>query len=308
VPVLLLGGLSLAGCASAGQRQAREQRRIRCLIEELRGDDADRREAAADDLGAVGSSAAAAVPTLARALLDPRATSDLRQAVISALARIGPAGAGAAAALVEARTRHPELDQPIRRAMDQIGSPLSEKLVAVQREHRNPRVRAEAARLLDGAAGSGQGEQRLIVALRRDPSAEVRAEAARTLGRRGARQAIAALRLALADESWPVAVAAAEALAALGPEGDKVLREAARRSPPLVAIAAALALARPAPDLPWRDWLAALADSRWQVRAAAARALGQVGATEALEQLRGDPSAEVQQAAEDAIAALEARP
>ena len=54
-----------------------------------------------------------------------------------------------------------------------------------------------------------------------------------------------------------------------------------------------------------------LDDPRWQVRAAAARALGHVGATGALETLRqllGDPSAEVQQAAEDAIAAIEGRP
>lgn len=187
--------------------------------------------------------------------------------------------------------------------------------LAVSLADADPLRRAGAARSL-GLLG-GEAATQALLQRTQDPDSRVRAAVAEALGHIADPTALPALLPLLADPEPLVVRTVSHALSLIGsPTSAGALAAALARpgQPLLVRRALAAALARaPHPDAQ-PELLAALADPDPQVRAYAARGLGQVGneaAYAALQDLRGDRSRVIEgtvgQRAERALAMLDRR-
>jgi HEAT repeat protein len=191
------------------------------------------------------------------------------------------------------------------KALTQICSAAAAPALERALGDRAPAVRREAAR---GLARLPDTTAALAGALA-DPSAEVRRVAAEAMGRARDRAASAGLQRLLRDRDPGVRQAAAGALQALG-QGD-VLVERALEDPGEVGLAAALSLADAGDPRAAAPLLALLEHRAPEVRAAAAGALGRLGAETPVDgALEGlllrllDEAAGVRAAAVDALVAL----
>ncbi|HZZ86039.1 MAG TPA: HEAT repeat domain-containing protein [Anaeromyxobacteraceae bacterium] len=195
-------------------------------------------------------------------------------------------------------------------------------------DDRDPSVRAAAAQAIGASARAlrqrarelgrplpdcAEAARALAMALR-DEDPLVRAAASRALGSCGAVEYADGLSQLARDPSAPAeaAAAAVHALCELGRAGIEVLEPAARhRDPEVVKEAVAAAGALPGAAAA-RLLLTAASHPRWDVRRAAARALGQRGERALLEPLRGLSAGEedglVAEAFAEAVHALEAKP
>ena len=195
---------------ACGRHGARSLARI---IDSPKRQDLHRDAAAA--LKRIGPEAAAAVPTLSRALT--HGDYEVRAHAAETLALVGPAAAGAASALIEA------LDDP------------------------DARVRSWSAEALGNGGVRSAGLAGKLAALVGDSQAVVRASAALALVRVNAEAALAVpvLTKALADNYGSVRFAAAVALAGYGPdarEAETSLRKLLEDEAPDVRWAAGEAL------------------------------------------------------------------
>ncbi|RZS89865.1 HEAT repeat protein [Motilibacter rhizosphaerae] len=152
---------------------------------------------------------------------------------------------------------------------------------------RSPVVRARSAQLL-GAAGEDapEGSRSVLVALLGDRDRDVRAVAARSLGHLGDASVAPALLDAVgrAERRLP-ARTASHALLRLGPSVAPVLAAATTAPSAAVRATAAEVLGRLGAVRCTAEIAAALADPELDVRVRAARALGRLGSREALEPL-----------------------
>lgn len=309
------------------------------LVELAREGGEAEREMAIEALGALGDPGA--IPSLGRLLDEPALAPEAGRALV-ALAKVDRDGVrevcrqqllglAAASAL---------------RVLGRIGTPEDLPLLkqALRSEHKEVRLAAaEAAQAL----GEPGAEQMLRAALA-DEAPEVRASAARGLGGFPSEETFAALREVLDDREPGVAAAAADALgelgdprardllaravdrgqgqpgtpevlpaiaavralAQLGPVPLQVLRRAVAHADPEV-VKEAIAAAEAAPGA-GEVLLAAGRSPRWDVRRAAAQAIGGRGERALLPELlrlaAEEPDALVAEAFAGAVRALEARP
>jgi HEAT repeat protein len=250
---------------------------------------------------------------------------DARAAALAACRRDGPLGAsrcrllgrlgeaGDAAALRRALA---EVDPGARVAAAGALAALSARGLLAPRpaemldalDDREPAVRAAAAEALGtiarGAAAWPEAARALAVALRDDEPA-VRAAAAAALGHAGAREYAGALAQLALDPGAPpeCAAAAVAALAELGDPDPAILERAARHADPEVVKEAVAAAARLPGAAGAGLLLTAATHPRWDVRRAAARAIGQRGDRALLEPARRLGAAEDDPLVAEALAA-----
>ncbi|HEX8819840.1 MAG TPA: HEAT repeat domain-containing protein [Archangium sp.] len=216
--------------------------------------------------------------------------------VLSALVRVG----GTAMLPLVRRTAR-EASVPLRAtavevlaAVDPVGS-LELARVALTDEH--PRVRAAAVRVV-GQLGDASAAGLLERALG-DAALEVQLAALDAVGECGAVERVGDLEGLVHHPDGAVAFRAVQALARLGSLRDEVLRRAVRHADPEVVKTALLAGAASAEGVSLAVGL--LGHAGWDVRAVAARVLGDSGGTECLPATRAALAAETDALARRAL-------
>lgn len=229
---------------------------------------------------ALGGLAVSCRPVVLAALTDAvgkRATP----AAVAALGRVG--GAPALPAL---RRLARDMDASWRAAavevVGEVDSEAGRELSQVALADEASPVRAAAARVM-GRLGGPKGGALLRPALQ-DEDMNVRLAAVEAIGECGARDRAPELEVLVLNRHGPLAVAAVRALARLGAAGPRVLREAAAHPDGEVVKAALAAGAVSAEGVALAVSL--LQHPLWDVRAAAARVLGDSGGPECLDDLR----------------------
>jgi HEAT repeat protein len=273
-------------------------------------------------------------PALARAAEDERvraiaseAIEALGPGIAAALSPALPAlppGARSAVLAALARLREPTVlgllcedaaspDDAIRAAaldgLAALGDPRAILPLATLLDHRDPVIAAGAVTALERLAAMGDAMR--VATLFACRARRLAAPRCRLLGRVGGPDDAATLRQAVVEADAETRVAAAGALAAIAGRGllrgrcPELLDAIDDLAPPVRAAAADALGAIVTPSAPWPEATRALAvalrDEDAEVRAAAATALGRMGAVEyagALADLAADPAA-----APDAVAA-----
>jgi HEAT repeat protein len=257
------GALIEAGLAALLELRGRERERVGTLLEQagavnlekaaLRNGNADRRRRAADVLGLIASPATRA--PLRLGLEDPDVL--VRLAAARGLAELGDADEQWSTTLIADAAADEHHLGALAELVLALGARAPERLGSVYFNSRSSEVRrivvavigelrlgehvgilrealdgddelaARAARGL-GLVGDVESTNGLLAVVR-DPGRTwfVRAAAATALGQLGDPAAVEPLTAELAADEWPRRRAAAEALARLGPEGEKALRRAA---------------------------------------------------------------------------------
>jgi len=247
-------------------------------------------------------------------------------AAARALGRLGATHKEEACRLLASRLEV-EASAPAILAYARIGGPEAAPVLQRLRRHSDAALRAAA---VEGAVDAGEGDEPLRLALS-DEAAVVRAAASRALGRLPAAVAEPLLRLGLGDPDPDVRVAAFEAAAEAGCRGTVALLEQGAQDPEgRVAAHAIRALGRlgelgggllwsaarhPDPEVvkevlagaastPQGEPLALslLGHARWDVRAAAARALGTSGSSGSVGQVRAALATEADPLVRQALA------
>jgi len=247
----------------------------------LLDDDPDVRLAAAGRLGALGPLAAPAVPLLVGAAYDEE--DQVARAAIDALGRIGPAAAEAMRGLSELGAANPRLQGIIERALRATGGgsggtpapvrrPAEELIPLIDHPQPSVRMRAIWALVNDHAADPA------FAAMLGDPRVRRRRVAAQHLF--GA-ASLSHLRKALKDSDMRVRRGVLRSLSSLGAEAAPALEDLLavleERDPALADSFYFHSLGRLAPVRVARALTLQLAAAHPACRAAACRALGQLG-------------------------------
>ena len=139
-------------CTSQADRERARVERLKCLTQGLTSDDRDRREAAVEDIGALGPKARSALPALVIALHNARGQADLERLIFEAMGRMGPDVAPTAVpAIVRIVQIDRDLEGDARAVLHKLGAPAESALQKVLAEAKVWQVRAQAARLLTEA-------------------------------------------------------------------------------------------------------------------------------------------------------------
>jgi len=232
-------------------KRNRHRQRIRRLIGDLKGPDAEDRRGAADTLGAIGPGAEAAVPALVDTLQDSQ--SEVREAAACALGKIGSAAEVAVSALIQALE---DEEKRVRGAsaegLGRIGSDAAVAvpalIEALKDEHEC--VVLYAAEALGRIGQSAKAAAPSLAEALECESPSVRETAADALGEIGpaAEAAGSMLVRALKDEAESVRDAAARALRKMDVAAAPALVEALRdENEPRHKHDAAMVLARIGP-------------------------------------------------------------
>lgn len=217
-------------------------------IDELKDEDAARREEAAATLGCMVPQAKVAVPTLIQVIKDD--DPKVRQAAIAALSRLGPYAQDSVPALLqvyEDRNEEREIRWAAIAALGKMGTGGQDAVPVMIEMMANDINFAEPGRIQMAVTELGPAAVPELVHLLQDENPEVRAHAAVALNwiGRGAREAVPALIQSLEDEANSVRQAAAFALLRMGPESKNAvpaLIQALHDADPEVRRVAAMAL------------------------------------------------------------------
>ncbi|XXF80520.1 HEAT repeat domain-containing protein [Myxococcaceae bacterium GXIMD 01537] len=245
------------------------------LVELL--DDAVLAGAASRALSALSADCAEKVARALESVVASRASP----AAVAAMARAG--GPGCLPVLRRlARDVDPRLRASAVEAVAKVDAEAGLELARVALADESSPVRAAAARVVGRRGGPTAGA--LLTSALRDEDAEVRLAAVEAVGECGALDRVPELEAWVRHPDGAVAGQAVRALARLGALGAGLLREAARHADPEVVKAALGAGAGASEGRALAVEL--LGHARWDVRAAAARALGGAGGQEGLEAAR----------------------
>ncbi|MCP3144788.1 HEAT repeat domain-containing protein [Pyxidicoccus xibeiensis] len=253
-------------------------------------------------LGVLAGSARPAVLAALEEAVENRATP----AAVAALARVG--GAPALPALRRlARDVEPPWRAAAVEAAGEVDGAVGRELSRAALADEAVPVRAAGARAM-GRLGGPEAGALLLPALH-DEDVSVRLAAVQAVGECGAVERATELETLVRHPDGALAVAAVRALARLGAASPHVLREAAGHPDAEVVKAALSAGAVSEEGVALA--LALLGHARWDVRAAAARVLGDSGGPECLgaarQALEAEPDALARQTLSDAVERLSRR-
>jgi HEAT repeat protein len=258
--------------------------------------------AATRALGVLAGSCRAAVLAALEEAVKRRATP----AAVAALARVGGAPALPALRLLARDVESPWRAAAVEAAGEVDGAVGKELSRAALADEAVP-VRVAGVRAMGRMGGPEAGA--LLRPALHDEDATVRLAAVEAVGQCGALDRVADLEALVRHPDGALAVAAVRALARLGVAGPRVLREAASH-PDAEVVKAALSAGAMSPEGVALA-LSLLGHSRWDVRAAAARVLGDAGGPECLDAARraleAEPDALARQTLSDAVERLSRR-
>ncbi len=233
---------------------------------------------------------------VAQALESALEHGEAQPAVLSALVRVG----GTAMLPLVRRTAR-EASVPLRATAVEVLAAVDPagglELARQSLTDESPRVRTAAVRVL-GQVGNGAMAGLLKQALA-DEALEVRLAALEAVGECGAMERVADLEALVPHPDGAIAWRAVQALARLGALRDEVLRQAVFHGDHEVVKAALLAGAASAEGVSLAVGL--LGHASWDVRAAAARVLGDSGGPECLPATRAALAAEMDSLARRAL-------
>jgi HEAT repeat protein len=243
-------------------------------------------------LGVLAGSCRAAVLEALEAAVARRATP----AAVAALARVGGAPALPALRLL-ARDAEPPWRAAAVEAAGEVDGAVGRELSRAALADEAVAVRVAGVRAMGRMGGAEAGA--LLRPALRDEDPSVRLAAVEAVGECGAVERAAEVEALVRHPDGALAAAAVRALARLGQVGPRVLREAAGH-PDAEVVKAALAAGVVSPEGVALA-LGLLGHPRWDVRAAAARVLGDSGGPECLEAARRALEAEADALARRAL-------